>query len=121
MRTTLWPKTGIAIVIAAALAGCGTTPGDRGLSGGLLGAGSGAAIGALAGNAGEGALIGGLGGLAIGALTSPEVLNLGDPPWHHTAGAGSTRHYASRTSSRSHCTVKETAAARITTCAKVHS
>jgi hypothetical protein len=107
--------------MAAALAGCGTTPGDRGLSGGLIGAGSGAAIGALAGNAGEGALIGGLGGLAIGALTCPDVINLGDPPWNHTASAESRRHYAGRTSQKSNCTVKETQTARITTCAKGRS
>ena len=36
-----------AMVLSLALAGCGTTPGDRGLSGGLLGAGTGAAIGAM--------------------------------------------------------------------------
>ena len=63
------------------LSGCGTTPGDRGLSGGLLGAGTGAAIGAMAGNAGTGALIGGLGGAAVGALTSPRDVNLGRPAW----------------------------------------
>ena len=120
MRTTFWPRAGVMIVIAVALTGCGTTPGDRGLSGGLLGAGSGAAIGALAGNAGEGALIGGLGGLAIGALTSPEVLNLGDPPWHRSASTA-THHYANRTSGRSNCRVKETATERITTCAKARS
>ncbi|HWY61374.1 MAG TPA: hypothetical protein VNW15_05690 [Rhizomicrobium sp.] len=122
MSTTIWLKAGIAIAAAAALAGCGTTPGDRGLSGGLLGAGSGAAIGALAGNAGEGALIGGLGGMAIGALTSPDAINLGDPPWHHTASAQTRRHYASRTSQKSgNCTVKETQSQRITTCAKARS
>ena len=115
MDTKLLSKTAGAVMIAGSLmlAGCGTTPGDRGLSGGLLGAGSGAAIGALAGNAGEGALIGGLGGLAIGALTSPNMINLGDPPWHHTASASGNRHYASR-----RCKVKETATERVTTCAK---
>jgi hypothetical protein len=119
MSSKLWLKwPGLALVFAGglSLAGCGTTPGDRGLSGGLLGAGTGAAIGSLAGSAGEGALIGGLGGLAIGALTSPEALNLGDPPWHHAA-ASQTRRTASRTA-RSNCTTRETATARITTCAK---
>jgi hypothetical protein len=130
MSLKLWPKCAVVIVIASVgLAGCGTTQGDRGLSGGLLGAGTGAAIGSLAGSAGEGALIGGLGGLAIGALTSPDVINLGEPVWHRTASS-STRHYAStsRTSggaslskARSRCTVKETATARITTCAKTRS
>jgi hypothetical protein len=74
-----------------ALAGCGTNPGDRAVSGGLLGAGSGALIGAAAGNAGEGALIGGLGGAALGALTSPNQINLGTPPWRH--GSSRTAYY----------------------------
>jgi hypothetical protein len=51
----------------------------------LLGAGTGAAIGAAAGNAGAGALIGGLGGAAIGALTSPDALYLGPPPWRQAS------------------------------------
>ena len=67
------------------LSACGTTPTDRGLSGGLLGAGTGAAIGAAAGNAGLGALAGGIGGAAIGALTSPDQLNLGPPPWRQAS------------------------------------
>ena len=54
-----------------ALSGCGTTPGDRAVSGGLLGAGAGAAIGSVTGSAGKGAVIGGVGGAALGALTAP--------------------------------------------------
>jgi hypothetical protein len=73
------------LVCSVSLAGCGTTPGDRGLSGGLLGAGTGAAIGAMAGSAGTGALIGGLGGAAIGMLTSSDTINLGEPAWRHKA------------------------------------
>jgi hypothetical protein len=57
--------------------------------------------------------------MAIGALTSPEVFNLGDPPWHHSASV-STRRSASR-STRNRCTVRETATARITTCSKARS
>jgi hypothetical protein len=56
---------------ALALAGCGTTPGERIGSGALLGAGGGAAIGSLSGNAGKGAVIGGVAGGALGALTTP--------------------------------------------------
>jgi hypothetical protein len=98
------------------LAGCGTNPGDRGLSGGLLGAGTGAAIGALAGNAATGALVGGLGGAAIGVLTSPDVIDLGKPAWrraasHHTRH----RHYA-----RNDCTTQETRTQRITTCPRAN-
>ena len=58
------------------LAGCGSpyNPGDRALSGGLIGGAGGAAIGGLAGG-GTGALIGAgvgaAGGAAIGAATTP--------------------------------------------------
>ena len=100
------------------LSGCGTTPGDRGLSGGLLGAGTGAAIGAMAGNAGTGALIGGLGGAAIGMLTSSDTINLGEPAWKHSAS--SRRHRASNRVAQADesCTVKETATKRVTTCTR---
>ena len=68
MRTT-----GIALLAATglALAACGETPGQRALTGGLLGAGGGAAIGSLSGNAGAGALIGGAVGAVGGAATAP--------------------------------------------------
>lgn len=70
-----------ALTSALTLAACGTNPGDRAVSGGLLGAGAGAAIGSVTGSAGKGALIGGIAGAAVGALTSPCDLNLGDPYW----------------------------------------
>jgi len=84
MRTSLT----IASALAAAfvLAGCGTNPGDRALSGGLLGAGAGAAIGAAAGNPAAGAAIGAVAGAATGALTDPCTLNLGDPVWRDHGG-----------------------------------
>jgi hypothetical protein len=79
-------KTGLALAFMASisLAACGTTPGDRAVSGGLLGAGTGAVIGSIAGGAGEGALIGGLGGALLGAVTSPSDLYMGEPPWHRS-------------------------------------
>lgn len=80
-------KTGLAglFIAGTLLTACGTTPGDRALSGGLLGAGAGAAVGSLSGNAGAGAVVGGVAGAAAGALTSPDQVNLGDPVWraHH--------------------------------------
>jgi hypothetical protein len=63
MRTSL--KSLAAVGALVALSACGTTPGDRAVTGGLLGAG--AAIGSLSGNAGTGALIGGAAGAATGA------------------------------------------------------
>ncbi|HWY62920.1 MAG TPA: hypothetical protein VNW15_13545 [Rhizomicrobium sp.] len=62
------------------LAGCGTNPGDRALSGGLLGAGAGAAIGAATGgNIGTAAAIGGAVGAVGGAATSPCDVDLNAP------------------------------------------
>lgn len=66
---------------AVSLGACGYSQGDRALSGGLIGAGTGAAIGSLSGNAGTGALIGGIGGAALGAFTNPHAVNLGRPIW----------------------------------------
>jgi osmotically inducible lipoprotein OsmB len=58
------------LAIALGLTACGRTPGTRALTGGLIGAGGGAAIGSATGlGAGTGALIGGAGGAGAGALT----------------------------------------------------
>lgn len=121
----------IAICASLVLSGCGTSTGDRGLSGGLIGAGTGATIGALAGSAGTGALWGGLGGAAIGMLTSPQMVNLGQPIWNKSASSSARSHKyvakssrkakAARTASNdSRCTTRETATQRITTCAKAN-
>lgn len=65
-----------------ALAGCGYSPGDRALSGGLIGAGAGAGIAALTGGAPlVGAAIGGGVGAIGGAVTSGNSFNLGRPIW----------------------------------------
>ena len=62
----------LGLSIALGMAGCGETPGTRAVTGGLLGAGTGAAIGAATGgNAGTGALIGGGVGAVGGAVTAP--------------------------------------------------
>jgi osmotically inducible lipoprotein OsmB len=101
---------------ALTLAGCGTTMGDRGLSVAMLGAGMGAAIGSLAGSAGTGALIGGLGAVALGVMTSPDALNLGEPPWHHTAAESHRTHRVARNDEK--CTTRDTPMQHITTCDK---
>lgn len=83
---------GTALAATLALASCGTNPGDRAVSGGLLGAGAGAVIGAATGNAGTGAAIGAVSGAVIGAATNPCQLNLGDPYWKkHDGRAGYER------------------------------
>jgi osmotically inducible lipoprotein OsmB len=69
----------ILAVSALALAGCGTSPGERAVTGGLLGAGAGAAIGAATGNPAAGAAIGGVAGAVGGAVTSPCDVDLNAP------------------------------------------
>ena len=57
------------------LCSCGTTTGDRGLSG----AGIGAGIGVIGGP--PGMLVGGAVGAAVGMVTKPSTVNLGKPAW----------------------------------------
>ncbi len=71
----------LALLPVLGLGACGYSQGDRAISGGLLGAGAGAAIGSLSGNAGTGALIGGGVGALGGAATSGRDINLGRPAW----------------------------------------
>jgi osmotically inducible lipoprotein OsmB len=67
------------VIMMATLAACGTTKGERALSGGAIGAGVGAVGGALAGgNPTTGAIIGGAAGAAIGAVTDKNDINFGD-------------------------------------------
>ncbi len=60
------------LALLLALAACGESPGGRAVTGGLLGAGAGAALsGITGGSPGTGALVGGGIGAAGGALTTP--------------------------------------------------
>ena len=69
-------------LLAVSLAGCGYNRGDRALSGGMLGAATGAGITALTGGAPlVGAAIGGAVGALGGAATSGHDINLGRPVW----------------------------------------
>jgi hypothetical protein len=68
----------VLIPVSLTLAGCGYNRGDRALSGGLLGAGGGAAIGAVTGGS---PLLGAAIGGGAGALTSGRDVNLGRPIW----------------------------------------
>jgi len=76
-------KTAIVLVATLSLAACGSTPGERGLTGAGLGAAAGAVIGLASGGISvlAGALIGAASGGSIGAFTSRDQLNLGEPPW----------------------------------------
>jgi hypothetical protein len=75
------PIGAILLCAGLALAGCGTSPGDRAISGGAIGAAGGAAIGAIGGSPGTGALVGGAAGAAVGGLSSPDDVDLGRPAW----------------------------------------
>jgi osmotically inducible lipoprotein OsmB len=78
MKQILALVAGLALL---GLAACGTSPGDRAVSGGLIGAGTGAAAGALLGNPLAGAAVGGAVGAGTGLLTSPNDVQLGRPAW----------------------------------------
>jgi hypothetical protein len=68
-------KIAMAIFTTLLLAACGTTQGDRGLSG----AGIGAGIGIIGGP--PGMVVGGAVGAVVGLATKPQQINLGRPVW----------------------------------------
>jgi hypothetical protein len=68
------------VVLGLGLAACGSSTGDRALTGGALGAAGGAAVGAVTGgSAVTGAILGGAAGAATGALTDEDDIDLGEP------------------------------------------
>jgi osmotically inducible lipoprotein OsmB len=73
-----------AVIIVAGgllLAGCGSSPGDRAISGGAMGAGVGALAGFAVGMPVTGAIFGGALGATTGALSDPSQIYLGKPVW----------------------------------------
>ena len=87
----MFRRTPIALAVAVplALGACGNDPAERGVTGAGIGAGTGAVIGALTGglSIAGGALIGAVAGGGIGALTTKDQINLGDPVWKTKSGA----------------------------------
>lgn len=77
-----------AFALALAVGACGTNTVDRAGSGAAIGAGTGAVIGAVASGIAiwPVALVGGVLGASAGALTTPEQVNFGDPPWRKGSG-----------------------------------
>jgi len=72
------------MIAAVSLAGCGTTTGDRGLSGAGIGAAAGAVVGAMVGGPVLAATAIGAGaGALTGMATTPNTVNLGKPIWDH--------------------------------------
>lgn len=69
-------------MLAALLAACGNTQGDRAISGAGIGAGVGAVGSAVTGGSPwTGAVVGGAVGAAAGALTDERQVDLGKPAW----------------------------------------
>ena len=75
-------NTAMLILVAGVVAACGNTVGERAVSGGGIGAATGAAGAAITGGSvGGGAILGGAIGAAAGALTDQSDIDLGDPIW----------------------------------------
>jgi osmotically inducible lipoprotein OsmB len=71
-----------ALAAAFLLAACGSSTTERGVSGGAIGAGVGAAGSAITGgNPLGGAAVGGAAGAATGVLTDEDDVDLGEPVW----------------------------------------
>jgi len=80
--TTIRLKHLFAGALLATVVGCGTTTGDRAVSGAGIGAGAGAVLGAVTGmGPGTGAAVGAAAGAAAGGLTKKKQINLGKPIW----------------------------------------
>jgi hypothetical protein len=75
-----------------ALAGCGSSEPGRTSGGIATGAGTGAVIGLIGGPIGVvvGAAVGAGAGALAATNTAPSAVNLGDPLWVRSPGAGST-------------------------------
>lgn len=72
------------LISVSLLAGCGTSTGDRGLSGAGIGAAGGAALGVLVGAPVLGAAaVGAAAGALTGMATKPSQVDLGKPVWDH--------------------------------------
>jgi hypothetical protein len=84
MSKTMLRNGALAIALCATLAACGSSPGERALSGGAIGAGAGT-VGAAVRGAPliGGALLGGAAGAATGALTSEDQIDLDGKRRHH--------------------------------------
>ena len=81
MMQTMWVVAVVGL-LSASLGGCGTTKTERGVTGGAIGAGVGAAGAAITGgSAAGGAVLGGAAGAATGILTDEDDFNLGKPVW----------------------------------------
>ena len=70
-----------AVAVGLSLSACGSTTGDRAMSGAGIGAVAGVVDGALIGAPVIGAAVGAAAGGTIGAATNPSDVDLGKPVW----------------------------------------
>ena len=80
----MFPLT-ILVISSIALAGCGYTPEERGVSGAALGGATGAAIGAATGGGVGAAVAGGALGAATGAIVGANTAPPPPPPGYYGA------------------------------------
>jgi hypothetical protein len=81
MRAMKIISMALIVAMGAGLSACGSSKGERAITGGALGAGAGAVGGALLGSPAAGAVVGGAAGAATGALTDKDDINFGKPIW----------------------------------------
>lgn len=81
MRAMKIISMALILAMGAGLSACGSSKGERAITGGALGAGAGAVGGALLGSPAAGAVVGGAAGAATGALTDKDDINFGKPIW----------------------------------------
>jgi hypothetical protein len=81
MRAMKSISMALIVAMGAGLSACGSSKGERAITGGALGAGAGAVGGALLGSPAAGAVVGGAAGAATGALTDKDDINFGKPIW----------------------------------------
>ena len=75
-------RASLLTALCLTLAACGTTRGERAVSGAGIGAATGAAATVFTGgNTAAGAVVGGAVGAAVGVLTGRDDVNLGKPAW----------------------------------------
>ena len=78
----------ILLLAGMTLGACGTMPEERAISGGGIGAASGAIIGAVTGlTVLQGAAIGAVAGALTGVLTDKDKVNLGKPVWKQSTAS----------------------------------
>jgi len=88
--------TSALVSILLLLGACGTSPGERSVSGAGIGAAGGAIVGAVTGlSVLNGALIGTAVGAITGAVTDSSTVNLGEPIWKQGGSSGATQTAAS--------------------------